>query len=112
MSLSSIRSGIFSFPLLSMLFLLVACVGSSLMDRRKTPQHPVVNDARLVAHPEIRYLGPRSSNPFFGGDPIDMTESQCTKMTICAVVCGGGPAYATWCRCGKGELTTFTYLHD
>ena len=110
--MGSVRvSATISLSLLFVLFL-GACIEGSHMDSRKTPQHSVVNDARLVAHPKMRYLGPRSSNPFLGGDPIDMTENQCTKMTTCSIVCGGGPAYATWCRCGEGKLTTFTYLHD
>lgn len=74
------------------------------------PRYPVVNDPRLVASPTETFLGPPgATNPFAG---TAMTENQCRDMERCQVVQGQGPSYATWCRCGKGKLTTFTYIHD
>ncbi|MCC7249425.1 MAG: hypothetical protein IT473_12450 [Lysobacter sp.] len=74
------------------------------------PRYPVVNDPRLVASPTETFLGPSgASNPFAG---TAMTENQCRAMENCEVVQGQGPSYATWCRCGKKKLTTFTYIHD
>lgn len=74
------------------------------------PRYPVVNDPRLVASPTETFLGPPgATNPFAG---TAMTENQCRAMENCEVVQGQGPSYATWCRCGKGKLTTFTYIHD
>ncbi len=74
------------------------------------PRYPVVNDPRLVASPIETFLGPPgATNPFAG---TAMTENQCRAMENCQVVQGQGPSYATWCRCGKGKLTTFTYIHD
>lgn len=76
----------------------------------RKPRYPVVNDARLTASPKERYLGPPgTTSPF---DVTNMTENQCRDMERCQVVQGQGPSYATWCRCGKGKLTTFTYIHD
>ena len=76
----------------------------------RKPTYPVVKDARLVASPQVRYLGPPgTTSPF---DSTNMTENQCRDMERCQVVQGQGPSYATWCRCGKGKLTTFTYIHD
>ena len=76
----------------------------------RKPRYPVVNDARLTASPKERYIGPPgTTNPF---DSTNMTENQCRDMERCQVVQGQGPSYATWCRCGKGKLTTFTYIHD
>lgn len=76
----------------------------------RKPTHPVVKDARLVASPKTRYFGPPGTTSPFGG--TNMTENQCRDMERCQVVQGQGPSYATWCRCGKGKLTTFTYIHD
>jgi hypothetical protein len=76
----------------------------------RKPMHPVVKDARLVASPKVRYLGPPGTTSPFGS--TNMTENQCRDMERCQVVQGQGPSYATWCRCGKGKLTTFTYIHD
>jgi hypothetical protein len=61
---------------------------------------------------ENAYVGAEASDPSLGEDSVAMTESKCVKMG-CDVVCGSGPSYATWCRCGKaGEKQTFTYIHD
>ncbi|MFZ2752297.1 MAG: hypothetical protein WAZ48_02515 [Lysobacteraceae bacterium] len=76
----------------------------------RKPMYPVVKDARLVASPRVRYFGPPGTTSPFGS--TNMTENQCRDMERCQVVQGQGPAYATWCRCGKGKLTTFTYIHD
>jgi hypothetical protein len=76
----------------------------------RNPAYPLVNDARLTASPKSRYLGPPGTSSPFGS--TDMTENQCRDMERCQVVQGQGPSYATWCRCGKGKLTTFTYIHD
>ena len=76
----------------------------------RQPRYPVVDDARLTASPRVRYIGPAGTTSPFGGS--EMTENQCTAMENCQVVQGQGPSYATWCRCGKGKLTTFTYIHD
>lgn len=76
----------------------------------RKPTYPVVKDARLVASPAARYLGPPGTTSPFGSTNI--TENQCRDMERCQVVQGQGPSYATWCRCGKGKLTTFTYIHD
>ncbi len=76
----------------------------------RKPRYPVVNDARLTASPKVRYIGPAGTTSPFGGTA--MTENQCRAMQNCEVVQGQGPSYATWCRCGKGKLTTFTYIHD
>lgn len=76
----------------------------------RNPTYPLVNDPRLSASPKTRYIGPPgTSSPF---DSTNMTENQCRDMERCQVVQGQGPSYATWCRCGKGKLTTFTYIHD
>lgn len=76
----------------------------------RTPRYPVVDDPRLIASPATTFLGPPgATNPFAG---TAMTENQCRDMERCQVVQGQGPSYATWCRCGKGKLTTFTYIHD
>jgi hypothetical protein len=83
--------------------------GSAVADPRK-PQHPVVNDARLTASPKVRYIGPSGTTSPFGS--TNMTENQCRDMERCQVVQGQGPSYATWCRCDKAKLTTFTYIHD
>ena len=72
--------------------------------------YPLVDDARLTASPRSRYIGPPGTSSPFGS--TDMTENQCTAMANCQVVQGQGPSYATWCRCGRGKLTTFTYIHD
>lgn len=72
--------------------------------------YPLVDDARLTASPKSRYIGPPGTSSPFGS--TDMTENQCTAMANCQVVQGQGPSYATWCRCGRGKLTTFTYIHD
>jgi hypothetical protein len=83
--------------------------GAAQAEPRK-PRYPVVKDARLTASPKERYLGPPgTTSPF---DSTNMTENQCRDMERCQVVQGQGPSYATWCRCGKGKLTTFTYIHD
>lgn len=74
------------------------------------PRHPVVDDPRLTASPAVRFVGPRGATDPFGGTA--MTENQCRAMENCQVVQGQGPSYATWCRCGKKKLTTFTYIHD
>ena len=76
----------------------------------RKPMHPVVKDARLVASPQTRYLGPPGTTSPFGS--TNMPENQCRDMERCQVVQGQWPSYATWCRCGKGKLTTFTYIHD
>jgi hypothetical protein len=76
----------------------------------RNPAYPLVNDARLTANPKARYIGPPGTSSPFGS--TDMTENQCRDMERCQVVQGQGPSYATWCRCGKGKLTTFTYIHD
>ncbi len=76
----------------------------------RKPRYPVVNDARLTASPKERYIGPPgTTSPF---DSTNMAENQCRDMERCQVVQGRGLSYATWCRCGKGKLTTFTYIHD
>lgn len=85
-----------------------ASTGTAAAPRR--PRYPVVNDARLTASPAVRYIGPAGTTSPFGGTA--MTENQCRDMERCQVVQGQGPSYATWCRCGKGKLTTFTYIHD
>jgi hypothetical protein len=78
---------------------------------KRNPALPLVSDGRLVASPAQPFIGPAgTSNPFPSGTA--MTENQCTSMENCQVVQGQGPSYATWCRCGKGKLTTFTYIHD
>jgi hypothetical protein len=85
--------------------------GSGVATGRRNRAVPLVNDARLTASPAQPFVGPAgSSNPFPSGTA--MTENQCTSMENCQVVQGQGPSYATWCRCGKGKLTTFTYIHD
>lgn len=85
--------------------------GSGIATGRRNPALPLVNDARLTARPAQPFIGPAgTSNPFPSGTA--MTENQCTSMENCQVVQGQGPSYATWCRCGKGKLTTFTYIHD
>ena len=66
--------------------------------------------AKGTARVRVRYIGPAGTTSPFGGS--EMTENQCTAMENCQVVQGQGPSYATWCRCGKGKLTTFTYIHD
>jgi hypothetical protein len=76
----------------------------------RKPRYPIVNDARLTASPKERYIGPAGTTSPFGS--TNMTENQCRAMENCQVVQGQGPSYATWCRCGKGKLTTFTYIHD
>lgn len=83
--------------------------GTAVAAPRK-PRYPVVDDARLTASPKVRYIGPAGTTSPFGS--TDMTENQCRDMERCQVVQGQGPSYATWCRCGKGKLTTFTYIHD
>jgi hypothetical protein len=76
----------------------------------RNPAYPLVNDARLTASPKARYIGPPGTSSPFGS--TNMTENQCRDMERCQVVQGQGPSFATWCRCGKGKLTTFTYIHD
>ena len=78
----------------------------------RKPMYPVVKDARLVASPSVRYFGPPGTSSPFGS--TNMTENQCRDMERGQVVQGQGPgpAYATWCRCVKGILTTFTYIDD
>ncbi len=83
--------------------------GSASATARRS-RYPVVNDPRLTASPAQRFVGPAGSTDPFGGTA--MTENQCRDMERCQVVQGQGPSYATWCRCGKGKLTTFTYIHD
>lgn len=84
--------------------------GGAVTASPRNPAYPLVDDARLTASPRSRYIGPPgTSNPF---GSTDMTENQCRDMERCQVVQGQGPSYATWCRCGKGKLTTFTYIHD
>ena len=83
--------------------------GSARVSARRS-RYPIVNDPRLTASPAERFVGPAGSTNPFGGTA--MTENQCRDMERCQVVQGQGPSYATWCRCGKGKLTTFTYIHD
>lgn len=77
---------------------------------RRNPAVPLVRDPPLLASPAEVFIGPAgTTNPFAG---TEMTENQCKAMEGCEVVQGQGPSFATWCRCGKGKLTTFTYIHD
>lgn len=77
---------------------------------RRNPALPLVRDPPLLASPAEVFIGPAgTTNPFAG---TAMTENQCREMERCEVVQGQGPSFATWCRCGKGKLTTFTYIHD
>ena len=77
---------------------------------RRNPAVPLVRDPPLLASPAEVFIGPEgTTNPFAG---TNMTENQCRDMERCQVVQGQGPSFATWCRCGKGKLTTFTYIHD
>ena len=77
---------------------------------RRNPAVPLVRDPPLLASPAETFIGPPgTTNPFAG---TQMTENQCRDMERCQVVQGQGPSFATWCRCGKGKLTTFTYIHD
>lgn len=77
---------------------------------RRNPAVPLVRDPPLLVSPAVTFIGPAgATNPFAG---TAMTENQCRDMERCEVVQGQGPSFATWCRCGKGKLTTFTYIHD
>jgi hypothetical protein len=102
--------------LLTVALLALSFVSSCRSERRsvqtdRKPQHPVVDDARLVASPKSRFVGPMSENPFGGVGPAELTEAKCKDMG-CRVVDGSGPAFATWCGCGSGASLNYTWIHD